>query len=305
MSPPPGAAEADAVIVWVPDDTLPLGIRSVWLSSSSKETGGAVWITAMRQEPVVASGSSLHAIRIDQEIVRVCDCTTCDESACKKLAKETSSLDVPVSVDLTSGKKQRLLDPIGSAGCDGRVASIYAAFGVGSAFGSFVDVSQHVANQACDAPHPFFFDERHFVDVATGRDATLSPSKAQIDLLVPRAQKELAEAHEGCVSGDDDTSFWGVALEWGPSAVARGAYTFIRSAPYMCGTGPGHYSVETTMVSDLPETHPPLPEIPPWVTEALRGGTPRGLSPVDEKARAKLVGRFRSAPVPVPRRTDG
>jgi hypothetical protein len=302
-SPPPGVTEADAEIVWVTDESLPLGVRSAWLSSSSRDAGGSVWLSASRQEPVLASGSALYALRTEEALVEVCDCKRCDAKSCSVSSKRTSAVDVLVSVELSSGRKRRLSAPPSASACEDGTDSVSVELALGSGFGSSLDYFESVASQPCEAPHPQFSDDRRIVDVATGVTKQVTPTEPQIVALLPTARKQLQE--NGCLFAEDDTAFWGAALVWGPGPVARGAYTFIRGAPYACGTGPGHYSVATTIeTSELPADHPPVPQIPAWVGDALRGDVPRGLSPIEDTARFALSRRFRSAPVPAPRPID-
>jgi hypothetical protein len=64
---------------------------------------------------------------------------------------------------------------------------------------------------------------------------------------------------------EEKPTFWRGIAKLGEDGRIAAEYTFTKSAPYVCGTGPGHYSVATEVVE---------PGRPSWVPDAV---VPKGL----------------------------
>lgn len=64
--------------------------------------------------------------------------------------------------------------------------------------------------------------------------------------------------------------FYNSSAQYDERGVLHGVYDFIMSAPYVCGTGPGHYSVLSSQTSDwIPRELEPWGKLPGWVAAHL------------------------------------
>ena len=86
----------------------------------------------------------------------------------------------------------------------------------------------------------------------------------------------------------------------GAGGTLRTSYTFVMGAPYVCGMGPDHYSVDTTIESREPPEELAMPRVPAWLGSALAQQPAFGLGIVAETEREALLGVFRVAPRPAP-----
>ncbi|NUO47468.1 MAG: hypothetical protein HOV80_01285 [Polyangiaceae bacterium] len=302
VSPPPGATEAEAALVWFADGSSQRGIKTVWISSATGRTGDPVWIAASREEPVIVGGSRLLAIRTMFEHLSICNCGACEGDRCKPAGEKTNT-ERPSFVDLQTGKSRRFLDRLASASCNpGSIGGIDSQFDVLGAVGPLVFVSENVSTMWCGAAHPMFDDVVHAVDATTGTKVSFGASGEQIAALAIPARQALVSEFEGCILEDGPAlpDLYNARITWGPGGMVRGAFTFMLPSSYMCGTGPGHYSVATTLErDDLPAIRPALEMPPAWLVDALGSDVPVGITQLPSKApRDKLLATFRSAPVP-------
>jgi hypothetical protein len=302
VSPPPGATEAEAALVWFPDGASQRGIKTVWVSSATGRTGDAVWIAASREEPVIVGGSRLLAIRTMVEHLSVCDCNACDDGRCKPFGQKTNT-ERPSFVDLQSGKSRRVLDRLGSPGCNpGPIGDVGGSYEILGAVGPVVLVSENISTMSCGAAHPMFDDSVHAIDASTGTTVSFGASGEQIAALALPAREALVAEYEGCILEDSPSvpNLYDARITWGAGGMLRGAFTFMLPSSYMCGTGPGHYSVATTLERDeLPAIRPALELPPAWLVDVLGSDVPLGITQLPSKGpREKLLATFRSAPVP-------
>jgi hypothetical protein len=302
VSPPPGAAEAEAALVWIADEGSQRGIKTVWVSSASGRTGDPVWIAASREEPVIVGGGRLLAIRTMVEHLSACDCNSCDTGECKPFPQKTDT-ERPSFVDLKTGKSRPMLDRLSGRSCkQAAIADVRGDFQILGAVGPLVFVSENVSTMWCGGAHPHFDDSVHAVDASTGTTVSFGASGEQIAALAVPAREALVSEYEGCILEDGPAlpDIYNARIAWGAGGMLRGAFTFMLPSSYMCGTGPGHYSVATTLErDDLPAIRPALETPAAWLVDALSSDVPVGITQLPSKGpREKLLAVFRSAPVP-------
>lgn len=272
-APPPGAAATEAVVVWVGDEQLPLHVRSLWIETSSARLRAPAWIAASRDEPVAVVRGSLLALRnapVAQPLIECSDCPDCGEGL-----PASTTLFGAAAVDLATGATKAVTSP--EPMTDVHDAGV--GFDVGGLFGDVVFLTEHTVSSACNTMHPWFSDRAFAFDLAAGRETEVVPSAAQKADTAAAAKPQLAEKRASC--GEEEAfepELYGTLLRFDTAAKPRAVYTFTAPVSYMCGTGPGHYSVEAEVVRDeLPARRPDF-QVPPWVAHLLRESKVLGIS---------------------------
>lgn len=263
--PPRGASAVDAAIVWIADEKAPLGIRSLWIEAGSSRPRGSVWIGASRDEPVAIVNGALHAIRIVEREVDLEGCIDCEN--CKEGELVRVMMRSLVAQELGGDH----VIPIAEQDRMTNATDAETNFELKGLFGSVAFIEAHSASTECGAFHPFFTDAPLAFDLATAGEAKIASSKRQIDDAAADARVRLADMRASCIEDPDPftPALHALVVGFGRGASPRVVYTFTAEAPYMCGTGPGHYSVATEVERhELPDTHPPV-DVAPWLTNVI------------------------------------
>jgi len=263
-APAPREATGAAAIVWQEDKT-----SSGAFTSTLIEPGGTGYVeVATRKGRVFVGPDDLFVLDGRKVTAKFCDCMACNldvEPPCSRFTSETVSQSF-----LRSLRTGRPFDPWKSRyprplGCDteGSNAEVNVSGGVGDVL--FVGIS--VMHVSCGAAHPMFDDSPTILDLATRKETKLTPPPEVIEPLRARAKAELLG---GCVEDTGEPSFYGSSARYDARGVLHGVYDFTMSAPYVCGTGPGHYSVLSSQTSDwIPRELEPWGKLPGWVAAHL------------------------------------
>ncbi len=232
-----------------------------------ENVGGKARVVAERKEPVLVGGTELWVLREKQLASRACDdCDACqsDPPTCKKESRVL--IQEPYLKGLRSGKT---LEPWSSSyaarnGCAGTVGSHDTQLELHGGVGSVYFVTVHSWDQFCGGAHPMFASEALTFDVETGKQVPVSFPKAVLEPLQKRAHGELAG---GCVIDPTEVPTAHRAMAaYAESGELEGLYSFTMSAPYVCGTGPGHYSIVSEQVSSwVPPEIERWGKLPAWL----------------------------------------
>lgn len=262
------AITGSAAIVWEPESSAPYGFKSVLI----EDAGGSARVVGERAEPVFVGAKALFVLREKNLASRACDeCELCveDPPKCKKDVRY--DIQQPFLKPLGAGKT---LEPWRNAfsprnGCAGSVGSHDTQLQVLGGVGSVYFVSVHVWDQFCGGAHAVYADEPLSFDIDTGREVKLTFPGAVLEPLKKRAHAELAP---GCVIDPTETpSPYRALAQYGASGAQEGVFLYLMAAPYMCGTGPGHYSAVSEQVSDwIPPELARYGKLPAWVADHLK-----------------------------------
>jgi hypothetical protein len=266
--PPLRLVAAGAAIVWTADPKARGGFRSALVEPGP----GGTKVVAERPEVVLASSKELWVLRVKKAHVTGCgDCDKCatDPPTCKK--NQPIDVDEPSLQSLRSG---RVLEPwsqsfVFTPGCTAAVTTQGAMATLTGAVGPvfFAEVSTQL--MGCGAAHPMSSDEPLAFDLDTEKAIKPTIPAAAKDDLAARAHKALTA--EECASDPKEAAApFEVTAAYGEGGALHGVYAFTMSAPYMCGTGPGHYSVLDTQTSPwLPAELAPYGKLPPFVASFM------------------------------------
>lgn len=264
-APAPREATGAAAIVWQEDKT-----STGTFTSTLIEPGGTGYVeVATRKGRVFVGPDDLFVLDGRKVTSKFCDCMACNLDVDPPCSRFTSA-KVSQSF-LRSLKTGRPFDPWKSrhlqpSGCDTEDsgAEVRLRGGVGDVL--FASIS--VIHVSCHAAHPMFDDADTVLDLSTRKETKLTPPPEVIEPLRARAKVELLEG--GCVEGTEEPSFYGSSARYDARGVLHGVYDFTMSAPYVCGTGPGHYSVLSSQTSDwIPRELEPWGKLPGWVAAHL------------------------------------
>ncbi len=211
------------------------------------------------------------------------------------------AIERPAVVDLHTGQQRLLLPGRGTDACEGFAAEVNASFMLASAVGSVVFLAENVGTSACVGAHPFWEDGTYAIDVGGDQPRRFEAPGPDIDALAPKAREQLLAEHEGCLLEPvGDAGYYATSLGWGAGGTPEAIHTFTLPAPYVCGTGPGHYSVATSIATEVsPSERFPAGPLPAWLVATLGKDAPLGVSPIDAAAdRSSMLKRFRAAPIP-------
>lgn len=277
VAPPPRPiSEAQAALVWQAPGKGAKGFKTVWVEPGP---GGPV-VKRERAEPVVATRQALFALRI------------------------TSGADATIeAVPLGSGKTVEV--------ATAHVESCYqkgakAEVSLQGAMGSVVFAAAHGWEYDCEAPHPRWSDHASRTDLDSGAELPLTPFPGLARLTTLAAAKFKATHGEdggGCLMEPKETpSLYNATFAYDGRGVLRGTYVFIMQSNYMCGSGPGHYTIpEELHDSSLPDSVATWKRAPEWLVPYLAKHPSIGVSPLPPELNAEAAAsEFVTAPVPPP-----
>jgi len=245
--PPLRLVSAGAVIVWTEDGRARGGFRSALVEPAPD----GARVIAERPEAIFASSKELWVLRVKK--MRGLSCTECEKCTtnpptCKK--NEANDSDEPSLQSLRTG---RVLEPwqktfVPSRGCaDGMSmdeVSVTLTGAVGPVF--FAEVSHML--MGCAMPHPSYEQETLAFDLDAEADVGLGVPKEAEDRLADLAHTALT-AEECAMDPTAVPTLYSATAAYGEGGLLHGVYSFTMAAPYMCGTGPGHYSIINTQTS--------------------------------------------------------
>lgn len=282
-APVPREADGAAAIIWQEDTSEERNVTSTLIEPS----GTGYVEVATRKGHVFVGPDDLFVLDSKKETIKFCDCMSCnmdDTPPCGRFTSET--LSRPFLRSLRTGRpfdlwKSRYGGPMG---CDteGSGVDIRISGGVGDLL--FANVM--VTHNFCHSAHPMFDDSVAIVDLGSRKDRELTPPPEVMAPLLARAKADLAES---CGHPDEEPRFYSSSARYDAQGVLHGVYDFIVGAPYVCGTGPGHYSVLSSQTSDwIPLELLPWGKLPGWVAAHLKktGATQAFMVPA---ARLKAV----------------
>lgn len=279
-------ASGAAALIWVPDPKAAYGFATVLVTRARGKTK----VVAERKEPVLASSRELWVLRSKKLASRGCaECEACstDPPSCRQ--DELVEITEPYLKSLTSG---RTFEPWkgsfgAQAGCKDSVGGHDTELQLHGGVGRFFFFSVNSWIQYCGGAHPMFGADEVTLDIDRGVDVDLSFPAVVTPLLKKRAQLELGAE---CVSDPkEEPAEYRALASYSPKGELQGAFQFTMTAPYMCGTGPGHYTALSEQVSDwIPPELESWGRLPDWVAEYV----------ADKDARhAFLIGDKRSQAV--------
>ena len=285
-----------AAVVWLVRNKA---FHSVWIEPGA---GGPV-VKRERAEPVVATSRGLFAYRTEMEKVKVCpSCGPCPKGRCSEPEQD---IGVGTVVLLPAGPSKQLGFYPSPGGCadEQQLSAAEGGAVLRGALGSVIFVSVHGMQQGCGAAHPMWSWTEIVLDLDTDKDVDVSPPPAALARLAAIAKRKIRGVYgddAGCISEGAEAEPFTAALTYDPRGVLRAKYTFTMSSNYMCGTGPGHYTVaEDVFDSALPTAVEPLRRAPAWLVPYLEKHPSVGVSVLPPSLdRAAAIAAFEG---PLPR----
>ena len=261
---------ATAALVWQPGTG---NFKTVWVEPSA--TG--VQVKRSRSEPVVATRTDLYALRITKG--------------------SESSLDaVPI---ISTGP----INVVSATVEDCNHAMGDATVLLRGAVGSVVFYSAHGLEMGCEAAHPTWHDQAGALNIESRAKLSFDPFPG-LPRLVAIAQSKFqreVDAGTACLMDSSETPYFYTAdFAYDGRGVLRGHYTFTMQAPYVCGTGPGHYSTtQEVFDSSLPPSVEFWKQTPGWLSPYLAKHPSVGVSPLPLELDAVAAAvAFERAPMP-------
>lgn len=278
----------DALIVWRPEedhDRAPSGIVSVLVDGA-----GATLVE--RPEPIVVIDGAPFAFRARTVATTFCDCNAClGPTGCPDpMPGVPGSVGVPVLVPLGAASNvpeaYAFADVTPETTCTTGEAEESFDMHPHALVGPYLFGTVSAMYMGCLAAHPMWDSQIVAMDLRTRAGLVTSPPDGRLTSMIATADDQLKDE---CVMDEtEEPVFWRGSAKLDEMGKIVGQYTFTKSAPYMCGTGPGHYSVATEIED---------PEKPAFVLDA---SVPRGLEP----ALIRLHAIGFSAPIPKERVGD-
>jgi hypothetical protein len=264
-APAPREATGAAAIVWQEDKASAGAFTSTLI-----EPGGTGYVeVASRKGRVFVGPEELFVLDSYKATSKFCDCMACNfdvDPPCGRFKSSTVSRSF-----LRSLKTGRPFDPWKShtpvpSGCDTEDSS--AAVNVSGGVGGVLFAGISVMHVSCHAAHPMFDEIVTILDLAARKETKLTPPPEVMEPLKARAKVELLSG--GCVNTEEEPQFYGSSARYDARGVLHGVYDFTMGAPYVCGTGPGHYTVLSSQTSDwIPRELEPWGKLPGWVAAHL------------------------------------
>lgn len=226
----------------------PSGVASVLVDDLGKTLGE-------RDEPILVVGEALFAIR-DRAVPNVfCDCEACLGGAgCPDpMPGIMGELRAPVLVPLDSSAGSSVVElsaVVPSTRCESGEADETREFRPHSLVGPFLFGTVDRMFTGCLGAHPMWDSEPVALDVRTREGLMTAPPDSRLAAMRATAEEQLKDA---CVMDPDEKpQFWRGIAKLDAEGKVVGEYTFTKSAPYVCGTGPGHYSAATEVEDSEP-----------------------------------------------------
>lgn len=266
---PPAPAKTELrgelAVVWVLDLKAGHGVQSQLVEL----VGGKPKLLAKRPEPVLVGSSDLWVIRTKKLASLAC-------SECELCTTEPPTCKSDVRIDLNetylrSLRTRKTLEPWKNAfrarnGCRDRVGDHQSELSLEGGAGSVYYFTLFESDMFCGGAHPLYQAHPSAVDVDTGKGVTLTLPQEPTAALKKRSHGELAG---GCVvDPKEEPQFYRATASYSDSGELRGTFSFTMASPYMCGTGPGHYSTKSDQASDwIPPELARWGKLPDWLAE--------------------------------------
>jgi hypothetical protein len=291
-APPP----PEAAIVWIADRAAALGVTSVWLEPGGA-TGAPPREIARRSGPVVAVGATLVGLVRRERHAPLADCDACNAGTCTPSGQTSSGAGLD-AVDLRTGQVRDLTpgEQDGPTDVDTGLGDFESDVEVTGAVGSVVFFRGSGTGYGCGAAHPFFFSKAAAFDLASAAEAPLAPpSRIEADMSA-EAKRVLVAEHGDCLLEPDSApTLFEIAPKFDEHGALRASYTWIMGAPYVCGVGPDHYSVDATLDDRDPPAGLGFSRAHDWLRPAFEHRAITGVSMVDAAARDALANVFERA----------
>ncbi len=272
-------ATEPAAIVWVVRNK---SFHSVWLEPGA---AGPV-VKRERPEPIVATSRGLFAYRTKIDKVKLCPgCAPCGKGPCTEPEQEIETGNIEM---LPGGPSKQLGNYPTPNGCADEAPASLAegSAALAGAVGSVIFVSVSGWQQSCGAAHPMWSAEEIALDLETDKTVDVTPPPSAKARLTAIAKRKFLGAYGddggGCLmSPDAEPDPYAASFTYDPRGVLRTKYTFTMASNYMCGTGPGHYSVaQEVFDSAVPTSMERYRKAPEWLVPYIAKHPTVGVSPL-------------------------
>jgi hypothetical protein len=117
--------------------------------------------------------------------------------------------------------------------------------------GAWAVAAEHQYAYGCGA-HGMYADVVHWIDLEHEKLVQPpAPPASSLPNLIAEAREQLAGEADGCaLDPNEEPSFYASHIELGDEGAAHLSYEFTVPAAYVCGTGPGHYTISTRVDAD-------------------------------------------------------
>jgi hypothetical protein len=261
--------EEPSIVWW----TVGESYESAWIEPAAS---GHV-VIARRAEAVLASNKTLWAFR-KRRLGEIKLCASC---ACLLEEPQPPGTDcTPKStgiwmyafVRLTDGKllvDKRLETDGDSTQCS--MVEFEPTARLEASVGAEAVVGRDTYVYGCGA-HGFYSNELGWLDLdreGPGREP--KPPSVRAEALVVEAKKLLEEAGEGCFEDKTNVTHFATHVRYSERGVPTLAYEYTSPTSYVCGTGPGHYSISAVVETrDLPERLVKYATVPSYLQSFLK-----------------------------------
>ncbi|MFO0612594.1 MAG: hypothetical protein U0414_08410 [Polyangiaceae bacterium] len=254
-----------AAIVWKEDAAARLGITSLLVD----DTGAVI---AERAEPIVVIDGALLALREVPAQVGMCDCTVCPGPGPCAKANGTvpATLLNPTLVPLKGGGEDLPLAkmPIGPT-CADAIVEYSRGFRPTSLIGPYLFGLVDDILVECAGTRPVYDTTPVALDLRTQKTLDTHPPPGRLGALTAAARAQLD--NDGCTLDPKETPelFRGVA-KLGPEGDVMAQYDFTKSAAYVCGMGPGHYTSDVGIDERGAPAFTAGAVVPKWLVPAIQ-----------------------------------
>ena len=260
---------------------------------------GSLLVT--RNEPVAETSHGLVAVRLVPDSIAICPCSECDvPTGCPAPTLQRRLVGRAVAQHLATPALVDLAEPLQDGHCDGPTDSEQRTMRVLALASTTAFVELEDSQMYCQAAHPTFSTFPVAVDLERGELLRFEPAASELAALATKAQEQIVEAADGCLSDSKETpAFFSLWPGFSKEGTANVQLAFTMGAPYACGTGPGHYSVQTEVVSSTVPESLKLPAIPSWALPVFAHEEVVGVGALLDAARThEAVAELRSAALP-------
>ena len=287
-------SELPSLLVW----TRTHGDASI-VQTRLISANGSLLVT--RNEPVAETSHGLVAVRLVPASIEACPCSACDDPAgCPEPKLQPRTVGRAVAQHLTTPEIVDLAEPLQDGHCDGPTDSEQRTIRVLALASTTAFVELDDSQMYCQAAHPTFSTFPVAVDLERGELLRFEPAASELAALAAKAQAQIVETVDGCLSDSTETpAFFSLWPGFSKEGNANVQVAFTMGAPYACGTGPGHYSVQTEVVSSTMPESLKLPAIPSWALPVFAREEVVGVGALLDAARTQeAVAELRSAALP-------